>query len=116
MGQSVGDLQSENRALARIKVSQDVVAEFCQRWKITELSLFGSVLREDFGRESDIDVLVSFKPGNVPGLGFVSMADELESLFGRSVDVLARSAVERSQNRLRRKEILGSAKVIYAEE
>ena len=78
------------------------------------MSLFGSVLRDDFDPESDIDVLVEFEPGGVPGIQFVSMASELSHLLDRPVDVLTRSAIERSPNHIRRKGILESAEVIYA--
>lgn len=78
------------------------------------MSLFGSVLRDDFRSDSDIDVLISFKQGKVPGLQFVTMASELEQLFGKPVDVLTRAAVERSRNYIRKKEILDSAEVVYA--
>lgn len=98
----------------RIAASPDAIAEFCDRWKVAELSLFGSVLRDDFVRESDIDVLVEFEPGGVPGIEFVSMASELSRLLGRPVDVVTRPAVERSPNYIRRKEILDSAQVIFA--
>ena len=114
-------LKTENRKSgngerlnARIETSPDAVAAFCQRWHVAELALFGSVLRDDFGPGSDIDVLVRFETGAVPGLRFVSMASELSHLFGRPVDVMTRSALERSPNYIRRKEILESAEVIYA--
>ena len=103
-----------DRLSPRITASPDTVAEFCQRWQVAELSVFGSVLRDDFNRESDIDVLVEFEPGCVPGIQFVSMASELSHLLGRPVDVLTRSAVERSPNYIRRRRILESAEVIYA--
>jgi|WetSurMetagenome_2_1015567.scaffolds.fasta_scaffold244317_2 uncharacterized protein len=61
--------------------------DFCRRHHIRRLALFGSVLREDFGPASDIDVLVEFEPGHVPGLAFFSMQEELSQLFGRSVDL-----------------------------
>lgn len=99
----------------KISISKDEIATFCKRWKVIELALFGSVLRDDFGPESDVDVLVEFAPGRTPGLAFVSMAEELSEIFGRQVDVLTRSSVERSQNYIRRKAILNSAEVIYAE-
>ena len=98
----------------RITASRDSIAKFCKRWHVQEMALFGSVLRDDFSRESDIDVLVEFKPDGVPGLQFVTMASELSGLLGRPVDVLTRSAIERSPNHIRRKEILESAEVIYA--
>lgn len=99
---------------SRISVSRAGIADFCKRWQVAELSLFGSVLRGDYGRNSDIDVLVEFTPDGVPGIEFVTMAAELSRLFGRPVDVLTRSAVERSQNHIRRNEILESAEIIYA--
>ena len=99
---------------SRITASPDAIAEFCKQWQIVELAMFGSVLGDDFNHESDIDVLVEFEPGCVPGIQFVSMASELSRLLGRSVDVLTRSAVERSPNYIRRREILESAEVIYA--
>ncbi len=102
------------RVFSRISASQDAIGEFCQRWRVVELSLFGSVLRADFGEDSDIDVIVEFEPDGVPGLGFVTMAEELAQLLGRPVDLLTRSAVERSPNYIRRQEILKSAEVVYA--
>ena len=99
---------------SRVTASSDAIADFCRRWRVTKLSLFGSVLRDDFSGESDIDVLVEFEPGGVPGIKFVSMASELSILFGRPVDVLTQSAVERSPNHIRRKDILESAEVVYA--
>ena len=90
------------------------LCKFCRRWQVAKMSLFGSVLRDDFDHSSDINVLVEFEPGGVPGLQFVSMASELSHLLGRPVDVMTRSAVERSPNHIRRKAILDSAEIIYA--
>lgn len=97
----------------RLSASPDSLTEFCRRWRISELSLFGSVLQDNFGRESDVDVMVEFEPGAVPGIQFISMEGELSQLLGRPVDVLTRSSVERSPNYIRRKGILESAEVIY---
>ena len=97
-----------------VPIHHDRVAEFCRANGIARLAIFGSALRDDFDPESDIDVLVEFEPGRTPGLGFVSMAAELSELFGRHVDVLTRSSVERSQNYIRRKAILETAETIYA--
>lgn len=99
---------------SHIPVSQKNVADFCRRWHVKKLALFGSVLREDYGCESDIDVLLEFEAGNTPGLEFFTMTSELSDLFGKPVDVVTRSTVERGSNYIRRKEILESAKVIYA--
>ena len=101
-------------AAPRILASPSAIADFCKRWQVAELALFGSVLRNDYGRKSDIDVLVDFAPDGVPGIEFVAMASELSRLLGRPVDILTRSAVERSLNHIRRREILDSAEVIYA--
>ena len=101
-------------ATARTGIPSERIAAFCERWRVAELALFGSVLRDDFGPDSDIDVLVEFEPGRTPGLRFIGMADELSDLFGRPVDLLTRASVERSRNHLRRKSILDSAEVVHA--
>ncbi len=97
-----------------VSIPADRLAAFCRANGIRKLSVFGSALRDDFGSESDIDVLVEFAPGRTPGFRFVGIAAELSELFGRPVDVLTHSSVERSLNYIRRKEILDSAEVIYA--
>ena len=98
-----------------INIGQEIIADFCYRWKITEFALFGSVLRNDFGPESDIDVLVTFAPDATWSLlDHVDMQDELKTIFRRNVDLISKRGIERSNNHIRRKEILGSAEVIYA--
>lgn len=88
---------------------------FCQRWKVAELALFGSVLREDFGASSDVDVLVSFAAdAHWTLFDLVRMEGELKAIVGRDVDLLERPAVERSENYIRRRNILSSLEVIYA--
>ena len=100
----------------RINLPQDKVAEFCRRWKITDLALFGSVLRDDFGPESDIDVLVTFAPNAEWGLfDHVRMEEELEATLGRNVDMISRKAVEQSPNWIRRQAILETAEAYYVE-
>ena len=99
---------------SRLQISAKTLEEFCDRWHVVEFALFGSVLRDDFTEQSDIDVMVQFAPNKIPGLKFVSMADELEELFGRPVDLLTRGSIERSQNYIRRKAVLNSAEIIYA--
>ena len=96
-----------------IDVQEQQLIEFCHRWKVTELALFGSALRGDFGPDSDIDVLVSFAPdASWSLLDLVTMQGELEAIFGRQVDLLQRTAVERSENYIRRKSILSNVEVI----
>jgi len=88
---------------------------FCRKWGIVEFALFGSVLRDDFGPESDVDVLVSFASGvHLTLFDLGDMEDELAEIFGRPVDLVTRSAVATSENPFRRKAILDSARVIYA--
>ena len=96
----------------KLEINQEVIQEFCRRWKITEFSLFGSVLREDFTPESDVDVLISFEP-DIPWSLFdwMDMVDELKSIFGRDVDLVEKSGL---RNPFRRHEILTHRQVIYA--
>lgn len=99
----------------RLKLPPGKLEGFCRRWRITELALFGSALRDDFGPESDLDILVTFDPqANWSLLDHLRMEQELAALLGREIDLLTRRSVERSANRLRRQEILGTAEVIYA--
>ena len=70
-----------------IDISRDEIAAFCRRHQIRRLSLFGSILRDDFRPESDVDVLVEFEPGATPGLEFFAMQDELTELIERNVDL-----------------------------
>jgi hypothetical protein len=98
-----------------IEIPIDKIADFCQRWKIIEFAFFGSVLRDDFRPDSDIDVLVKFAPDARWTLfNHVDMQDELEAIFERKVDLVSKRGIERSRNYIRRKAILNSAKVIYA--
>ncbi len=71
----------------RREIPKDKIAEFCRRHHIRKLALFGSVLRDDFGPESDLDVLVEFEPDHIPGLEFFSMEAELSQILGRKVDL-----------------------------
>jgi hypothetical protein len=92
-----------------INLSQEEIQQFCQRHSIRKLSLFGSVLRDDFTRESDIDVLVEFESGKIPGLAIITMQDELSNLINRQVDL--RTAADLS--RYFRDRVLAEAMVIY---
>ena len=76
-----------NMPRAKIKIPKTAIADFCRRHQISKLALFGSVLRSDFGAESDIDVLVEFQPGFVPGLEFFAMESELSAILKRKVDL-----------------------------
>ena len=71
----------------RLTLSAETIADFCQRHHVRKLSLFGSVLRDDFRPESDVDVLVEFEPGRTPGLAFFAMEIELSAMLGRKVDL-----------------------------
>lgn len=73
--------------LQGLSIPRDTIADLCRRHRIRRLALFGSVLRSDFGPESDVDVLVEFEPGAAPGFGFVTIQDELSEIFGRRVDL-----------------------------
>ncbi len=99
----------------QLSIPKDRLAEFCRTHGICRLAVFGSALREDFGPDSDIDLLVEFAPDRTPGLfGIVRMENELSELFGRDVDLVTRAAIETSRNYIRRSAILESAQIVYA--
>jgi len=95
-----------------VDLSVDKIVEFCNRWKVIELALFGSVLREDFRPDSDIDVLVTFADDAHWSLyDWVDMIEELKTILGREVDLLSKKGL---RNPFRRQEILSTREVIYA--
>lgn len=97
-----------------IELPTQEIESFCQRWKVAELSLFGSVLRGDFRPDSDVDLLVTFATDARWSLfDLVRMEEELQSLLGRKVDLVERKAVERSENYIRRKSILSHLQPVY---
>lgn len=99
-----------------IELPAGKVTAFCRKWKIRELSLFGSVLRDDFGPESDVDVLVEFTGDASWSLwDVIRMERELSVLLGRQVDLVDRKAVERGRNYIRRRHILESLERVYVE-
>lgn len=96
----------------RIPLPHSEVEAFCRKWQIEELSLFGSVLREDFSTDSDVDVLVTFKPEARWSLfDFVEMKDELSEILHREVDLVSWGGL---RNPFRRHEILSTRQVVYA--
>lgn len=93
-----------------IEIDRDELRGFCSKWKVTELLFFGSVLREDFRPDSDIDVLVTYADDAAWSLwDTVTASDELSAIFGRKVDLISRQAVERGENPFRREAILSTA-------
>ncbi|MGB5635471.1 MAG: nucleotidyltransferase domain-containing protein [Waterburya sp.] len=101
-----------NRLFA-VKIPYEEITEFCQRCQVKQFYLFGSVLRDDFTSESDIDVMVEFFPNANVGWEIVTMNDELEAIFNRQVDLTTKQAIEESDNWLRRQNILSSAISVY---
>ena len=98
----------------QLSIPREQLAAFCQENGIKQLAVFGSALRDDFGPESDVDLLVEFESDRIPGLmGFAGMEIELSELFGRDVDLLTREEVESSRNYIRRKSILESTEVVF---
>ena len=98
-----------------IEIPKAQLDAYCQKWQIRKLELFGSVLRDDFGPESDVDVLATFDPdASLSLFDLVDAEFELQEIFGRPVDLLERSTVEQSENWIRRRRILESARTIYA--
>jgi predicted nucleotidyltransferase len=99
---------------SHITIAKEQIEKFCRRNHIFRLGLFGSVLREDFQTESDIDVLVEFEQGQEPDLSrMLDLQDELAALFEHKVDLVERRAIERSENYIRRRHILESVETVY---
>lgn len=97
--------------LPNVEIPTASLESFCRKWRVRELSLFGSVLRDDFGPESDVDVLVSFADDAPWSLwDFTAMSDELAGIVGRPVDLVEKEGL---RNPFRRHTILGTRKVIY---
>lgn len=99
----------------QITISKNILETFCKKWKIKTFYFFGSVLRSDFNqKESDIDIMVEFfDNAGWTLLDHVEMRDELINITGRPVDLLTKRSIERSQIKIRKEEILRTAKVIY---
>jgi predicted nucleotidyltransferase len=93
----------------QIPIDQHQIAEFCRQHHIRRLALFGSVLRDDFSPQSDVDVLVEFEPGHVPGLAFFRLEGELSDILGRRVDLNTAGFL----SKYFREEVLGEAEVLY---
>ncbi|MBI1318360.1 MAG: DNA polymerase subunit beta [Candidatus Hydrogenedens sp.] len=97
---------------AHVVLDMDTLKAFCQKWRVRELSLFGSALRDDFGPESDLDFLVSFEPdARFDLFDLIDMRNELSAAFGRPVDLVEKEAL---RNPWRRQEILRTREVLYA--
>ena len=111
---SLATTSASRPARPRLDIPRDRLAQFCRKWGVAELSLFGSVLREDFSSDSDVDVLVTLAPDS-PGITFENrpqILDELSELFGgRRVDLVEKNLI---RNPFRRHSILTTAKVVYA--
>lgn len=97
-----------------VAISKDKIAEFCRRWEIIEFALFGSILRDDFRPDSDIDVLATFAADATWEFDdLLAIREELESMFGHRVDLVDKRLVEKHPNYIRRKHILSHAKTVY---
>ena len=92
-----------------IDIPQERIRNFCREHHIRQLSLFGSVLRNDFSADSDVDVLVEFEPGHTPGFAFFSMQRDLSELIGRQVDLNTANDLDPSFRRV----VLDEAQVVY---
>ena len=104
-----------NDVLHRLGVDHAQIAAFCAKWNIAKLELFGSILREDFDDDSDVDLLVTFEPGAAWTFhDELHMTDELSALLARPVDLIERSIIESSPNWVRRRNILSTAQTLYA--
>jgi len=98
-----------SQSRARIEVPRQQIADFCRRHRVRRLALFGSVLRDDFGPDSDVDVLVEFEPDTRLGFAFFRMQDELSDLLGRRVDLRTPQGL----SKYFRDEVLAEAEELY---
>ncbi len=100
---------------AHLPFDENWLEAWCRRWQVAELAFFGSVLRDDFSPDSDVDLLIRFSDSSTWNLlDHIAMEEELATFFGRKVDLVSRRAVEGSHNPIRRRHILDSALVVYA--
>lgn len=98
----------------KLNLPYEQIAEFCRKWNVSEFALFGSVLRDDFRPDSDVDVLLTWADdARISLFDYGPMKDELEAIFGRRVDLVSKRGIEQSTNWIRRKAILESAHVVY---
>ena len=105
-------VQETNDVNLQVQLDRKILEEFCRKWRIRELSIFGSALRRDYGPESDLDFLVSFDPGTPWSLfDLIEMKEELETRLGHAVDLVEKEAL---RNPWRKREILATREVIYA--
>jgi predicted nucleotidyltransferase len=106
-------MHPESRAMAvQVPIDRNRIEEFCRKWRVKELAIFGSAVRQDFGPDSDVDVLVELQPEHHLSLyDWVDMTEELREIFGRKVDLVGKGGLK---NPFRRREILRTAEVVYA--
>jgi len=101
--------------IQKIQISEDQLSSICNKYLIKELSIFGSALRKDFDEDSDIDLLIEFKPEAAVSLfDLIDVKEDFEKLFGREIDIVSKNAIKRSNNYIRKKAILENYNTIYA--
>jgi len=99
--------------LRDLQIDPDRLAEICRRYHVVKLEAFGSFARDEAHEGSDLDILASFEAGGAPGLEFVALAQELEALFSRRVDLFTRQSVEQAENKYFRRYALEDVQVLY---
>ena len=97
-----------------LDIDRDRLAALCRQYHVATLELFGSRAKGTARSDSDVDLLVTFEGRRTPGFAFVTFAEELEAIFGRSVDLLIRETVESDENPIRRRSILSATEALYA--
>jgi predicted nucleotidyltransferase len=114
MRRDINSMEISMKTISRFPMDQEKLREFCEKWRISELAVFGSVLRADFHPESDIDFLATFAPESRSSLlRREEMQGELSKIVGRRVDIVSRRGIEMSENPWRREEILSTAETVY---
>ena len=113
----MGKAETETVKQLAIALPMKAIQSFCQRWQIAQLSVFGSILRDDFNAQIDVDFLYALKPNTRWRLSdLIDAEEELEKMLSRKVDLVGKTTIEQSHNWLRKQNILSSAKVIYEDE
>ena len=99
--------------ITNMKFDKNKIDEFCKKWQVEQLAIFGSALREDFSPDSDVDILIKFLPNFSWGFEIAVIHEELTKIFGRDVDLVSLRSIENSRNKFKKEEILGNCKIIY---
>ncbi len=114
MSNTINAIDFNKIIYSRLQTKESIIHDFCQKWQITELSVFGSILTDKFNQNSDVDILVKFSPeARIYLFDLENMESELKLILGRDVDIVSQKAIQLSNNWIRRQNILGNYQILY---